>query len=107
MVCRTVSECKFLRLIKRERGTHPYDTGKEKWYGGSDANVTGTGTTAAGRKAPGRAQNLTCQVAFLMAVVVKIFFALLSTKVTKPVRYPALKDTGKKRCEVVFIGEND
>jgi hypothetical protein len=23
------------------------------------------------------------------------------------VPYPALKDTGKKRCEVVFIGEND
>ena len=30
---------------------------------------------------------------------------LLSTKVTKPVPYTALKDTGKKRCEVVFIGE--
>ena len=41
--------------------------------------------TAAGRKAPGRAQNLTCQVAFLMAVAVKSAFALLSTKVTKPV----------------------
>ena len=63
--------------------------------------------TAAGRLAPGRAQNLTCQVAFLMAVAVKSAFALLSTKVTKPVPYPALKDTDKKRCEVVFIGEND
>ena len=69
--------------------------------------MTGTGTTAAGIKAPGRAQNLTCQVAFLMAVAVKSAFALLSTKVTKPVPYPALKDPGKKRCEVVFIGEND
>lgn len=38
---------------------------------------------------------------------VKSAFALLSTKVTKPVPYPALKDTDKKRCEVVFIGEND
>jgi hypothetical protein len=47
--------------------------------------VTRTGTTAAGRKAPGRAQNLTCQVAFLMAVAVKSAFALLSAKVTKPV----------------------
>ena len=107
MVCRTVSDGNFLRRIKRERGTHPYDTVKEKWYGGSDDNVTGTGTTAAGIKAPGRAQNLTCQVAFLMAVAVKNAFALLSTKVTKPVPYPALKDTDKKRCEVVFIGEND
>ena len=49
-MCRTVSDGNFLRRIKRERGTHPYDTVKEKWYGGSDANVTGTGTTAAGRK---------------------------------------------------------
>ena len=40
-------------------------------------------------------------------VAVKSAFALLSTKVTKPVPYPALKDTDKKRCEVVFIGEND
>ena len=47
--------------------------------------MTGTGTTAAGRKAPGRAQNLTSQVAFLMAVAVKSAFALLSAKVTKPV----------------------
>ena len=83
MVCRTASDGNFLRRIKRERGTHPYDTVKEKWYGGSDDNVTGTGTTAAGIKAPGRAQNLTCQVAFLMAVAVKSAFALLSTKVTK------------------------
>lgn len=51
--------------------------------------MTGTGTTAAGRKAPGRAQNLTCQVAFLMAVAVKSAFALLSTKVTKPLPCPA------------------
>ena len=79
----------------------------KKWWGGSDDDVTGTGTTAAGIKAPGRAQNLTCQVAFLMAVAVKSAFALLSTKVTKPVPYPALKDTDKKRCEVVFVGEND
>ena len=50
MVCRTVSDGNFLRRIKRERGTHPYDMVKEKWYGGSDDNVTGTGTTAAGRK---------------------------------------------------------
>lgn len=71
MVCRTASDGNFLRRIKRERGTHPYDTVKEKWYGGSDDNVTGMGTTAAGIKAPGRAQNLTCQVAFLMALAVK------------------------------------
>lgn len=50
MVCRTASGGNFLRRIKRERGTHPYDMVKEKWYGGSDDNVTGTGTTAAGRK---------------------------------------------------------
>jgi hypothetical protein len=34
--------------------------------------------------APDRAQNLTCQVAFLMAIAVKSDFALLLTKVTKP-----------------------
>ena len=107
MVCRTASDGNFLRRIKRERGTHPYDTVKEKWYGGSDANVTGTGTTAAGRKASGRTQKPIYRVAFLMAVAVKSAFALLSTKVTKPVPCPALKDTDKKRCEVVFIGEND
>ena len=99
MVCRTVSDGNFLRRIKRERGTHPYDMVKEKWYG--------TGTTAAGRKASGRTQKPIYRVAFLMAVAVKSAFALLSTKVTKPVPYPALKDTDKKRCEVVFIGEND
>ena len=43
--------------------------------------------TAAGRKAPGRAQNLTCQVAFLMATAVKSAFALLSQKVTKARRW--------------------
>ena len=90
MVCRTVSDGNFLRRIKRERGTHPYDTVKEKWYGGSDENVTGTGTTAAGRKASGRTQNLTGQVAFLMAVAVKSAFVLLSAKVTKSAPYPAL-----------------
>ena len=57
MVCRTASDGNFLRRIKRERGTHPYDTVKGKWYGGSDDNVTGMGTTAAGRKASGRTQN--------------------------------------------------
>ena len=71
MVCRTVSDGNFLRRIKRERGTHPYDTVKEKWYGVSDANVTGTGTTAAGRKASGRKQKPIYRVAFLMAVAVK------------------------------------
>lgn len=75
MVCRTVSDGNFLRRIKRERGTHPYDTVKEKWYGGSDANVTGTGTTAAGRKASGRTQKPIYRVAFLMAVAVKSAFA--------------------------------
>lgn len=89
MVCRTVSDGNFLRRIKRERGTHPYDTVKEKWYGGSDANVTGTGTTAAGRKASGRTQKPIYRVAFLMAVAVKSAFALLSTKVTKPLPCPA------------------
>ena len=103
-MCRTVSDGNFLRRIKRERGTHPYDMVKEKWYGGSDDNVTGTGTTAAGRKS---FRQEIYRVAFLMAVAVKSAFALLSTKVTKPVPYPALKDTDKKRCEVVFIGEND
>ena len=68
VLCRTASDGNFRRRIKRERGTHPCDTVKEKWYGGSDDEVTGTGTAAAGRKAPGRAQNLTCQVAFLMAM---------------------------------------
>ena len=58
-------------------------------------------------KASGRTQKPIYRVAFLMAVAVKSAFALLSTKVTKPVPYPALKDTDKKRCEVVFIGEND
>lgn len=89
MVCRTVSDGNFLRRIKRERGTHPYDTVKEKWYGGSDANVTGTGTTAAGRKASGRTQKPIYRVAFLMAAAVKSAFALLSTKVTKPLPCPA------------------
>ena len=83
-MCRAVSDGNFLRRIKRERGTHPYDTVKEKWYGGSDANVTGTGTTAAGRKASGRTQKPIYRVAFLMAVAVKSAFALLLTKVTKP-----------------------
>ena len=105
MVCRTVSDGNFLRRIKRERGTHPYDTVKEKWYGGSDANVTGTGTTAAGIKAPGRAQNLTCQVAFLMAVAVKSAFALLLTKVTKLMCLFGIIMIDKRGG--VFIGEND
>ena len=54
-------------------------------------------------EAPGRAQ----RHLLMDETSVKSAFALLSTKVTKPVPYPALKDTGKKRCEVVFIGEND
>ena len=80
MVCRTASDGNFLRRIKRERGTHPYDMVKEKWYGGSDDNVTGTGTTAAGIKAPGRAQNLTCQVAFLMAKLSKVLLRYFRRK---------------------------
>ena len=105
MVCRTASDGNFLRRIKRERGTHPYDMVKEKWYGGSDDNVTGTGTTAAGIKAPGRAQNLTCQVAFLMAVAVKSAFALLLTKVTKLMCLFGIIMIDKRGG--VFIGEND
>lgn len=85
MVCRTASDGNFLRRIKRERGTHPYDTVKGKWYGGSDDNVTGTGTTAAGRKASGRTQNPIYRVAFLIPQVSKVLLRLLSTKVTKPV----------------------
>ena len=77
----------------------------KKWLGGSDDDVTGTGTTAAGIKAPGRAQNLTCQVAFLMAVAVKSAFALLSTKVTKLMCLFGIITIDKRGG--VFIGEND
>ena len=105
MVCRTVSDGNFLRRIKRERGTHPYDTVKEKWYGGSDANVTGTGTTAAGRKASGRTQKPIYRVAFLMAVAVKSAFALLLTKVTKLMCLFGIITIDKRGG--VFIGEND
>ena len=77
----------------------------KKWWGGSDDDVTGTGTTAAGIKAPGRAQNLTCQVAFLMAVAVKSAFALLSTKVTKLMCLFGIIMIDKRGG--VFIGEND
>ena len=68
----------------RVRGTLPLDMVKKK-CGAVVIQRTLRTLTAAGRKAPGRAQNLTCQVAFLMSVAVKSAFALLSTKVTKPV----------------------
>ena len=70
-------------------------------------NVTGTGTTAAGRKSFRQDAKPDLSGCIFDGEAVKSAFALLSTKVTKPVPYPALKDTGKKRCEVVFIGEND
>ena len=57
--------------------------------------------TAAGRKAPGRAQNLTCQVAFLMATAVKSAFALLSTKVTKHIP-PQLSPGGLALAGIYF-----
>ena len=71
------------------RGTLPLDMVKKK-CGAVVIQRTLRTLTAAGRKAPGRAQNLTCQVAFLMATAVKSAFALLSTKVTKPAPYSAL-----------------
>ena len=79
----------------------------KKWWGGSDDDVTGTGTTAAGRKSFRQDAKPDLSGCIFDGEAVKSAFALLSTKVTKPVPYPALKDTGKKRCEVVFIGEND
>ena len=69
--------------------------------------MTGTGTTAAGRKSFRQDAKPDLSGCIFDGEAVKSAFALLSTKVTKPVPYPALKDTGKKRCEVVFIGEND
>ena len=79
----------------------------KKWWGGSDDDVTGTGTTAAGRKSFRQDAKPDLSGCIFDGEAVKSAFALLSTKVTKPVPYPALKDTDKKRCEVVFIGEND
>ena len=69
--------------------------------------MTGTGTTAAGRKSFRQDAKPDLSGCIFDGEAVKSAFALLSTKVTKPVPYPALKDTDKKRCEVVFIGEND
>lgn len=80
MVCRTVSDGNFLRRIKRERGTHPYDMVKEKWYGGSDDNVTGTGTTAAGRKSFRQDANPIYRVAFLMAKLSKVLLRYFRRK---------------------------
>ena len=85
MVCRTASGGNFLRRIKRERGTHPYDMVKEKWYGGSDDNVTGTGTTAAGRKSFRQDAKPDLSGCIFDGDAVKSAFTLLSTKVTKPV----------------------
>ena len=79
----------------------------KKWWGGSDDDVTGTGTTAAGRKSFRQDAKPDLSGCIFDGEAVKSAFTLLSTKVTKPVPYPALKDTDKKRCEVVFIGEND
>ena len=67
------------------RGTLPLDMVKEK-CGAVEYSERLRTLTAAGRLAPGRAQNLTCQVAFLMPQVSKVLLRLLSAKVTKSVR---------------------
>ena len=61
--------------------------------------------TAAGRKAPGRAQNLTCQVAFLMATAVKSAFALLSRK-PRSMPISGANMTDKRKGKIAY-GEND
>ena len=58
-----------------------YDQGKK--CGGSDNEVTEGSFLPKAAQAPGRAQNLTCQVAFLIGLPVESAFALLLTKVTK------------------------
>ncbi len=73
--------------------------------------------TAAGRKAPGRAQNLirilaSFQVCIFDGVAVKSAFALLSTKVTKPERgtssmpISGANMTDKRKGKIAY-GEND
>ena len=105
MVCRTASDGNFLRRIKRERGTHPYDMVKEKWYGGSDDNVTGTGTTAAGRKSFRQDAKPDLSGYIFDGEAVKSAFALLLTKVTKLMCLFGIIMIDKRGG--VFIGEND
>jgi hypothetical protein len=106
-VCRTASDGNFLRRIKRERGTHPYDMVKEKWYGGSDDNVTGTGTTAAGRKSFRQDAKPDLSGCIFDGGSCQKCFCVTFDESNKACAVSALKDTDKKRCEVVFIGEND
>ena len=80
MVCRTVSDGNFLRRIKRERGTHPYDMVKEKWYGGSDDNVPEQAQLPQAEKASGRTQNPIYRVAFLMAKLSKVLLRYFRRK---------------------------
>jgi len=57
----------------------------KKWWGGSDDDVTGTGTTAAGRKSFRQDAKPDLSGCIFDGEAVKSAFALLSTKVTKPV----------------------
>lgn len=62
--------------------------------------------TAAGRKAPGRAQNLTCQVAFLMATAVKSAFAFTFDESNKACAVFGANMTDKRKGKIAY-GEND
>lgn len=62
--------------------------------------------TAAGRKAPGRAQNLTCQVAFLMATAVKRAFAFTFDESNKACAVFGANMTDKRKGKIAY-GEND
>ena len=69
--------------------------------------------TAAGRKASGRAQNLTCQVAFLIAIAVKSAFAFTfdesnKARARKPRSMPitGANMTDKRKGKIAY-GEND
>ena len=62
--------------------------------------------TAAGRKAPGRAQNLTCQVAFLMAIAVKSAFAFTFDESNKACAVFGANMTDKRKGKIAY-GEND
>lgn len=62
--------------------------------------------TAAGRKAPGRAQNLTCQVAFLMATAVKSAFVFTFDESNKACAVFGANMTDKRKGKIAY-GEND
>lgn len=62
--------------------------------------------TAAGRKAPGRAQNLTCQVAFLMATAVKSAFEFTFDESNKVCAVFGANMTDKRKGKIAY-GEND